>query len=155
MQVADPLTLYHQPENVFVAGFIGSPPMNLFKGTIERRAGNLLFHETGEADALFVPLTGRLGKLAQPLEGKPVVFGIRPENISESPQPGESTPITANIELSEPMGSETNAYFKTGSGNLIARLHTERLLNMGDSLTLHLNLARAHLFDANTEQVIR
>jgi multiple sugar transport system ATP-binding protein len=155
MQVADPLTLYNQPDNVFVAGFIGSPPMNLFRGTVERRETRLFFHETAEVDALFVPLTGRLAKLVAGREGKPVVFGIRPENISESPHAADSTPITATVELSEPMGSETNAYFKTGSGNLIARLHTERLLAMGDSLTLHLNLAKAHLFDAATEQVIR
>jgi multiple sugar transport system ATP-binding protein len=155
MQVADPLTLYHQPENVFVAGFIGSPPMNLLKGTIERRAGSLLFHEAADVDALFIPLTGRLAALASPLEGKTMIFGIRPENISESPHAGESTPVTASIELSEPMGSETNAYLKTGSGGLIARLHTERRLSMGDPLTVHLNLAKAHLFDATTEQVIR
>ena len=155
MQVADPLTLYHEPDNVFVAGFIGSPPMNLFKGKLERREGRLFFHETADTDALFIPLSGRIARLVAGHEGKPVIFGIRPENISESPHFEDSTPITATIELSEPMGSETNAYFKTGSGNLIARLHTERLLNMGDSLTLHLNLTKAHLFDATTEQVIR
>jgi multiple sugar transport system ATP-binding protein len=53
------------------------------------------------------------------------------------------------------MGSETNAYLKTGGGSMIARLHTERLLSMGDSLAVHLNLAKAHIFDATTEQVIR
>jgi ABC-type sugar transport system ATPase subunit len=48
MQVADPLTLYRQPENLFVAGFIGSPPMNLLKGKVQRRDGGLFFVEVGE-----------------------------------------------------------------------------------------------------------
>jgi multiple sugar transport system ATP-binding protein len=58
MQVADPLTLYRQPENLFVAGFIGSPPMNLLKGKIKWRDGGLFFVETGENNALTFPLKG-------------------------------------------------------------------------------------------------
>ena len=56
MQVADPLTLYRQPENLFVAGFIGSPPMNLLKGKVQRRDGGLFFVEAGEKNALTFPL---------------------------------------------------------------------------------------------------
>jgi multiple sugar transport system ATP-binding protein len=155
MQVADPLTLYHQPANVFVAGFIGSPPMNLLTGKIERRDGGLFFHETTPTDAVFIPLAGRLGELAARHEGKPVVFGIRPENISETPCASDSVPLHTAVELAEPMGSETNVYLKAGAGPLIARLHTERLLGIGDELTVHLNLAKALLFDAATGQVIR
>jgi len=155
MQVADPLTLYHQPENLFVAGFIGSPPMNLLRGHIQRREGGLFFVETAETDAVFIPLKGRLGELAARLIDQEVVFGIRPENITEQPRDADSVPLTAPIELSEPMGSETNAYLKTGAGILIARLHSEKLYHMGDNLTVHLHLAKAHLFDARTEQIIR
>src|SRR5437867_12877205 len=75
-QVAEPIDLYDNPKNMFVAGFIGSPPMNFFKGTIEQRAGGLWFAETGNGLALRVgwwmagKLTGHIGK--------PVVFGCRP-----------------------------------------------------------------------------
>jgi multiple sugar transport system ATP-binding protein len=58
MQVADPLTLFRQPENMFVAGFIGSPPMNLLKGKIQKRDGGLVFVENAEANPLTLPLQG-------------------------------------------------------------------------------------------------
>ena len=61
MQVADPLTLYRQPENLFVAGFIGSPPMNLLKGKVQRRDGGLFFVETAEKNGLVLPLKGPPG----------------------------------------------------------------------------------------------
>ena len=155
MQVADPLSLYHRPDNLYVAGFIGSPPMNLLRGRVERRDGTLLFIERAEADAVFIPLAGPLAALAASVEGREVVFGIRPENISETPHPADSFRLTLPVELSEPMGSETNAYLKTGSGTLIARLHNEKRYAMGEPLAVHLNLGKAHLFDAATEQAIR
>jgi multiple sugar transport system ATP-binding protein len=155
MQVADPLTLYHQPENVFVAGFIGSPAMNLLRGRIQRREGRLVFVEQAESDAVFVPLTGALAQRAEKNLDREVFLGLRPESIYDQPRGVETTPLTARVELSEPMGAETNVYLKTGAGNVIARLHTERRFTLGESLTVHLLLAKAHLFDAATEQVIR
>jgi multiple sugar transport system ATP-binding protein len=155
MQVADPLTLYHQPENLFVAGFIGSPPMNLLRGRIQRREGKLVFVETAETDAVFVPLAGPLAQRAEKHLDRDVVLGLRPETIHEQPRGADTVPLTAKIELSEPMGAETNVYLKTGSGTVIARLHTEQRFAVGDSLTVHLTLAKAHLFDAQTEQVIK
>src|SRR6476661_5761469 len=64
LQVADPLTLYRQPDNLFVAGFIGGPPMNLLKGKVQRRNGALFFTESAEKNALTFPLKGRLEGLA-------------------------------------------------------------------------------------------
>ncbi|AHF91893.1 sugar ABC transporter ATP-binding protein [Opitutaceae bacterium TAV5] len=159
MQVADPLTLYHQPDNLFVAGFIGSPPMNLLRGKIERRGGVLTFVEAAAgpaaSSAITVALNGPLAERAAKCADREVIFGIRPENIHEHPHTPENIPIRAHIDLAEPMGAETNVYLKTATGNLIARLHTERLFDFGEELTVHLNLAKAHLFDAATEQVVR
>ena len=86
MQVADPLTLYRQPENIFVAGFIGSPPMNLLKGKVQKLDSGLAFVEDGQTGALTIPLRGKLESLAAKYVGKPVIFGIRPEHLS---RPGE------------------------------------------------------------------
>src|SRR5689334_6667300 len=83
MQVADPLTLYRKPENLFVAGFIGSPPMNLLRGKIEQRPDGLVFTETSEKNALTIPLKPPVVDLASRYIGKNVVFGIRPEHITE------------------------------------------------------------------------
>src|ERR1700738_4250001 len=83
MQVADPLTLYRQPENLFVAGFLGSPPMNLLKGKVKRRDGGLFFVETGEINALTFPLKGRLEPFPSNYIEKDIVFGIRPEHLTD------------------------------------------------------------------------
>jgi multiple sugar transport system ATP-binding protein len=155
MQVADPLTLYLRPENLFVAGFIGSPPMNLLKGKVQQRDGGLQFVENGEKDVLALPLKGPLQAIASKYVDKEIVFGIRPENISIDPKDGSSTPVTMTVEISEPMGSESLVYLKSGTGYLIARIHGEHLFHVNDQLTIQLNLDKATLFDPQTEQVIR
>jgi multiple sugar transport system ATP-binding protein len=155
MQVADPLTLYRQPQNLFVAGFIGSPPMNLLKGKVEQRDGGLFFRESADKDALSFPLEGRLQPLAGKYVGKEVVFGIRPEHISNEPKAGSSTPVTLNVDIAEPMGSESLVYLKAGSGNVIARIQGEHVFHMGEPVTVQLDLDKVSLFNPETEEVIR
>jgi multiple sugar transport system ATP-binding protein len=154
MQVADPLTLYLRPENMFVAGFIGSPPMNLLKGKVQQRNGSVAFVEDGEKNNLTVPLQGTLQNRAGKYVDKAVVFGIRPENISSEPKEGFNTPVTMTVEIAEPMGSESLVYLKSGSGYLIARVHGEHLFRLNEQVTFQLNLDKAALFDPETEQVI-
>jgi multiple sugar transport system ATP-binding protein len=155
MQVADPLTLYRKPENVFVAGFIGSPPMNLLKGKIDQRDGALVFTENAEQNFLTIPLRGRLENLASRYAGKNVIFGIRPEHLSDDIKNQSHVPIASTVEIAEPMGSESLVYLKAGTGNLIARIHGEHLYHLGEALTVQLDLEKAHLFDAETENIIR
>jgi multiple sugar transport system ATP-binding protein len=157
MQVADPLTLYRQPNNLFVAGFIGSPPMNLLKGKVEQREGGLTFIEDGDKDkgALVVPLKGSAEGAAAKLVNKNVVFGIRPEHITNEATDGTYVPVKSSVEIAEPMGSESLVYMKAGTGNLIARIHGEHLFTLGEPITVQLNMDKATLFDAETEQVVR
>jgi multiple sugar transport system ATP-binding protein len=155
MQVADPLTLYLRPENLFVAGFIGSPPMNLLKGKVQKRNGSLVFSEGAEKNDLTFPLDGNLQALASKYIDKDIVFGIRPENISSELKAGSSKPINLTVEIAEPMGSESIVYMKAGKGNLIARIHGEHLFHLGEQVTVQLDFDKVTLFDAATEQVIR
>jgi len=155
MQVADPLTLYRQPENLFVAGFIGSPPMNLLRGKIERREGGLVFTETGEQNVVSVPLKGTIEPLAAKHLDKAIVFGVRPEHLTEGSQNGSRVPIASTVDIAEPMGSESLVYLKAGTGNLIARIHGEALFHMGQPLTVYVNIDKVVLFDPETEAVIR
>jgi multiple sugar transport system ATP-binding protein len=155
MQVADPLTLYLRPENLFVAGFIGSPPMNLLKGKVQKRNGSLFFSEGTEKNALTFPLAGRLQTIGSRYVDKDIIFGIRPENISSELKEGSSTPITMTVEIAEPMGSESIVYMKAAKGNLIARIHGEHLFHLGEQITVQLDLDKVTLFDPETEQVIR
>ena len=84
MQVADPLTLYRQPENIFVAGFIGSPPMNLLKGKVQRLDGGLSFVEDAQQNAMTVPLRGKLESLGRRLRGQANYFR-HPARASQRP----------------------------------------------------------------------
>jgi multiple sugar transport system ATP-binding protein len=155
MQVADPLTLYRQPANLFVAGFIGSPPMNLLKGKVEKEASGLVFRETAEENAVVIPLKGPIEALAGKVLGKTIVFGIRPEHLTEESKNGSTTPVSSTIDIAEPMGSESLVYLRAGTGNLIARIHGEALYHMGQPLTVYVNLDKATLFDTETEGVIQ
>ena len=155
LQVADPLTLYRQPDNLFVAGFIGGPPMNLLKGKVQRRDGGLFFVEAGDKNALTFPLKARLEPLATNYIDKEIVFGIRPEHITNEPKEGSSVPVTMIVDIAEPMGSESLVYMKAGTGNLIARIHGEHLFHLGEQVTVQLDLEKVSLFDVETEKVIR
>ena len=155
MQVADPLTLYRQPDNLFVAGFIGSPPMNLIKGKVQKRDGGLFFVETAEKNGLTIPLQGRLESLASKYVDKDIVFGVRPEHLSDQVKDSGHIPVTSTVEISEPMGSESLVYLKSGTGNMIARIHGEHLFHLGEQVTVQINLDKVSLFDAATENVIR
>jgi multiple sugar transport system ATP-binding protein len=154
MQVADPLTLYRQPENLFVAGFIGSPPMNLLKGKVQKQNGGLFFVETAE-NGLKFPLGGKLAPLAGKYVDKDIVFGVRPEHLTNEAKEGSYSPVASTVEIAEPMGSESLVYLKAGSGNFIARIHGEHLFHLGEKLTVQVNLDKVSLFDAATENVIR
>jgi multiple sugar transport system ATP-binding protein len=155
MQVADPLTLYMNPENMFVAAFIGSPPMNLLKGKVQKREDGLYFVESGEKDPLIIPLKGRLQELASKYLDKEIVFGIRPENISDKPKNSSTMPIALTVDIAEPMGAESIVYMKTGSGYLIARIVGEHLYHLGEKITVHVNLEKALLFDPDSQEAIR
>jgi multiple sugar transport system ATP-binding protein len=155
MQVADPLTLYRQPENLFVAGFIGSPPMNLLKGRVKPRDGHLFVVEADQENAIAFPLNGRLETLANRYVDKDIVFGIRPEHVTNGRKNGSSAPVTLTVDIAEPMGSESLVYLKTATGNLIARIPGELLFHSGEQVTVQLDLEKVSLFDPETGKVIR
>jgi multiple sugar transport system ATP-binding protein len=171
MQVAEPLTLYNQPDNLFVAGFIGSPPMNFFKGTVASESGRVWFTEQGGAPgALRVALNPKLSAAAQGRAGQPLILGIRPENIAEDAGADEGERAAAGrvgageraarsahvrVDISEPMGAETYLYLNTGATSFIARVKPTDRFQPNDQVTVVFDLDHAHLFDATTEQVIR
>jgi multiple sugar transport system ATP-binding protein len=155
MQVADPLTLYRSPENVFVAGFIGSPPMNLLRGKVQRKNGGLVFVENTDKNPITVPLAGPVAPLAERYVGKDIIFGIRPEHLSDEIKDVPTSPLTSTVEIAEPMGSESLVYMKAGTGNLISRIHGEKLFHIGQEVTVHVNLEKVSLFDTETENVIK
>jgi multiple sugar transport system ATP-binding protein len=154
MQVADPLTLYRSPDNLFVAGFIGSPPMNLLKGKVRRKDGGLEFVESAEK-GISVPLSGPVQPLAERYIDKDVVFGVRPEHLTQDLREHPTSPLTSTVEIAEPMGAESLVYLKAGAGNFIARIPGETLYHIGQEVTIHINLEKVCLFDVDTENVVK
>ena len=157
-QVATPLELYNHPANLFVAGFIGSPPMNFFKGTIRRIGGQFSFVETNEKlPPLELKLPDPIAEKISVCLGQPVVFGIRPENIHDVPAAMNATAVSTaevSVEVSEPMGAETLLYLTTGATSFIARVRPTDRFEVNERIKVTFDLAHAHFFDASSEQML-
>ncbi|MCF7616699.1 ABC transporter ATP-binding protein [Bacillus sonorensis] len=150
-QVASPHDIYHHPANQFVAGFIGSPGINFFKGIIEEQNGELFF--ANSSIRLHIPkeksgVLQRKGYLR-----KEAVLGIRPEHVNEQGQ-REETSFQAQVELSENMGSEQFLHAAIGEAPLIARLDGAKNLSPGEEISLSVNMEHAVFFDPHTEAAI-
>ena len=158
LQVATPLELYNRPANVFVGGFIGSPPMNFFRGTLRSEGGRIQFTETNAPGApVVLTLDERLARAGAAHVGRPVVFGISPENVRDSrtlasPEPSVSARV--RVDVVEPMGAETHLFLDTGATAFITRVDPTRSYAVGEMLSVTFDLASAHLFDGETEAVL-
>ena len=159
-QVAAPMELYHRPANLFVAGFIGSPPMNFFSGTIESGmfigdSGSQRIGEQKTTAPLKLRVEDAMASRLSGYQGRKVVLGLRPEHISEASaamNPIQS--VMATVELVEPLGSETYLYASAAGHPFVARTGTAQRLQTGKTVSLAFDMERAHYFDALTEQAI-
>jgi multiple sugar transport system ATP-binding protein len=139
-QIGAPLELYDQPKNAFVASFIGSPSMNLFKGTIDG-AGFVL----DGRDGLRLALPGNPAKPMNEFNGRRALFGIRPEHIELS---GNGTPAT--ISVIEPLGSETHLFAVIGGQKAVGVFNSRLSFNPGQSVAFQFPPALIHIFDETT-----
>jgi multiple sugar transport system ATP-binding protein len=153
-QVSDPITLYENPANKFVAGFIGSPPMNFMEGTvIKKENGAFYFREEHFQVKIIEDMLEKISKY----EGRKVVFGIRPEDIYDKLFVGDASPdntITATVEVIEPMGAETYLYLNTNKHPFIARVDAHEKVEVNQKLEVVFNMSKVHFFDCETEQTI-
>jgi multiple sugar transport system ATP-binding protein len=153
-QTDTPLALYNQPANLFVAGFLGSPPMNFVNGTLKQERESLVFSEI-QGGTIRVRLSTQERPGAQKLIGKPMLLGIRPENIELAQfasSDGSTGSFPAIVDIVEPMGAETNLYLQTGAHTVVCR--SQRALDhreAGHRLQFEMNLKKAHLFDPESE----
>ncbi|MCL4236788.1 MAG: sn-glycerol-3-phosphate ABC transporter ATP-binding protein UgpC [Anaerolineae bacterium] len=155
MQIDTPTALYDHPDNVFVAGFIGSPSMNFFDNSeLVERNGKMVV-DTGYFQ---VEVPADRQQAYRPHLGKRVVFGIRPENIAhpDYPAPGiVPSLIEANIDVVEEMGHEKIVYLEEGGKTFLARMDPRADVHVGQRTGALLNMAVMHLFDAETEQALK
>ncbi|MEL6815894.1 MAG: sn-glycerol-3-phosphate ABC transporter ATP-binding protein UgpC [Cyanobacteria bacterium J06598_3] len=154
-QIDTPQTVYDHPNNIFVAGFLGSPSMNFFDAQLVQGSGQLTIKTNS---GLTVPVPAERLQRYSDFTGRDVVFGIRPEGIYH-PQyvpPGISpVGVQATASVVELMGYEVIVYFTLADGTeFIARLDPRAKISAGDTLALQFDLTRFHLFDKESQQII-
>ncbi|MBN2550087.1 MAG: sn-glycerol-3-phosphate ABC transporter ATP-binding protein UgpC [Anaerolineales bacterium] len=153
-QIDTPQTLYDRPDNLFVAGFIGSPAMNFFPATL-KKDGSKVFVD-GVSFSVQIP-DNRVGPYMQYV-GRPVIFGIRPEDIHNpnfAPPSIEAQPVEAIVDVTELMGNEIFVYLKTGESSFVARVDPRSRYQINDKVQMVFNMANMHIFDRDSEKAIR
>jgi multiple sugar transport system ATP-binding protein len=148
-QVGDPVTIYNHPANRFVARFIGSPPMNLFDGTLETHDGELRLRTSFADYALPGAVRERLARSSRVGSGAaPVTCGIRAEDIAVSALNGAPAGgVRGMVDLMEPLGSDVYVSMAMGQEMLLARTAPDAPLVESEPAQVTLNLARVHFFD--------
>ena len=147
-QVGSPLEVYEQPRNLFVASFIGAPPMNFVKATISGDGATLT------ASKFTLPVPQSLKAVTTAHRGKKIVFGIRPENVVDASRPtrGETATMPVDVDVLEPLGHEVIVHGRVGDDLLVSKSDPHRAPRMGDRIEVVVELEAIHLFDAETEQ---
>jgi multiple sugar transport system ATP-binding protein len=148
-QVAPPETLYAEPVNVFVAGFIGSPKINLVSGQIDRSGGGSALR----CLATTIPLTTEIGDRLRSSQGEAVTVGIRPEDIAPCSAldntPGRAV-ISGRVEVIEPLGAETHVSVRVGDEIVTCRTPPRSGLEAGSMINLSFDIAQATIFDGTS-----
>ena len=144
-QVGTPYELYFKPANLFVAGFIGEPPMNFIRATVQGGCIDI----SGQK----IDISANLGSQKAAYEGKDIFFGFRPEAIVLGEQAGCHV-LKAKVELTEMLGDNTNVYINIGQHNAILKVTPYETPEMDADITFSIPLESTYLFDAETEMVI-
>jgi multiple sugar transport system ATP-binding protein len=153
-QLDSPQELYDRPDNLFVAGFIGSPAMNFFSAKLKKDDGRLLV----DAEAFVVEVPADKVDVYMSHVDKEVIFGIRPEDIHnpEFTPPGiTEQSVPAKVDVTELMGNEIFVYLASGEHTYIARVDPRTRVQMGDDMQVVFNMDNMHIFDLETEDAVR
>ena len=161
-QVGAPQSIYDNPVNLFVAGFLGSPSMNFFRGTVKAEENNrtaLLLDDAKTVKKVY--LDGTRGKqIADRYNGRHVILGIRPEDIYELDEAKKLGIENDSVDVDEPvvnremLGAEVILYFDEQGKTLAVRLSPENQTQVGEKVSLYFDMEKAHVFDPETEENI-
>ncbi len=153
-QIGTPDEIYNAPASTYVAGFIGSPTMNLVPAEIGRHGGKELAIRLD--DRVVWPLPQEHRERYAAWRERPVIFGLRPENFRAAAISGddEGVRLDAVAQVIEPLGSDTLVFFTLHDHEMVARLPPDRSVRAGEPLTLYPDLSRMHLFDRGTGRTI-
>jgi len=150
-QVGTPLEVYENPENLFVATFIGTPPMNFLRARLSGDAATL------EYDGASLPVPERYRQVTQGGGGREVLVGIRPENFkaAQDNTRGPAAPLHVKVEIVEPLGHEVIVHGRIGETVLVAAVDPHEAPGVGDEARLFVELDAVRMFDAATEQKLK
>ena len=161
-QVGAPQSIYDNPVNLFVAGFLGSPSMNFFRCTVKAEENNrtaLLLDDVKTVKKVY--LDGTRGKqIADRYNGRHVILGIRPEDIYELAEAKKLGIENKSVDVDEPvvnremLGAEVILYFDEQGKTLAVRLSPENQTQVGEKVSLYFDMEKAHVFDPETEENI-
>ncbi|MEM6825572.1 MAG: sn-glycerol-3-phosphate ABC transporter ATP-binding protein UgpC [Pseudomonadota bacterium] len=149
-QQGAPEELFKRPVNRFVAGFLGSPPMNFLAGEIQDRSGSLYI--VGEGFALH--LEGDKAQAARGHNEKSVVLGIRPSDLRFDPEAQDEKSLTLDVMVSEYVGAQSVLLCRCGAANVMVELNSETPVALGQTLKFAVNPNGVHLFDSKTERAL-
>jgi multiple sugar transport system ATP-binding protein len=154
-QVAPPIELYMHPLNKFVAGFIGSPPMNFMEVTSVQRNGSLWFQVDPQNAVRLLP---DMSHKLQNSVGKKLIFGIRPEDIYDKVYylggPSEGRMVKGRVDIVEPMGAEKYLHLSVGPHVVVARVHPNNEAKENQEIDVVFNMDKAKVFDPQTDKVL-
>src|SRR5262245_35281574 len=147
-QVGTPLDVYDRPANLFVAQFIGTPPMNFLRGQLKDDGATV----AGASFSLSIPQ--ELRAVTQGKSGAELVVGIRPEHLHARPPPdrGPTQELKVPVELVEPVGDEVVVHGKLGEDGMVFKLDPHQAPETGQTVAVHVQLNALHLFDGKTEK---
>jgi len=150
-QIGEPLYLYNHPINKFVAGFIGSPPMNFLTVTIKKEGDKIV---ADEGTFVLVP-TAEQQEALKAYVGKDVYFGIRPEDLTYQATPAAENNMQMKVTNKEPLGAETHLFLATKGQNIIARVQasTKDSFKLGETVNFKPDMARCKFFAKNPEDL--
>jgi len=152
-QLDTPSNLYRYPRNRFVAGFIGSPSMNFFDAVLKEEDGKLVV----ESDIFKVTVPAEYRSRYETYKGKPVIFGMRPENIHDpnyQPPETQTAIVEANVDVVEQMGNEMIVYFESNGKTFLGRLDPRTSARVGMRMGTAFDMANMHLFDVETDEAV-
>lgn len=150
-QLDTPQTLYDQPNNLFVAGFIGSPSMNFFDVVLKVDGKTLNI----ESEGFNLRIPEDRSAPFMKLEGKKVKFGIRPEDIhnpSFIPQGIHTATVEAKVDVTELMGNEIFLYLVSGKDDFVARVDPRTRFQIGEKVEVAFNMDKIHIFDPSLDE---
>ncbi len=148
-QVGTPEEIYDFPANTFVAGFIGTPPINFFRASVVMKKSKVIL----DAGEFSIELPSEIAKIIRKADCREVIAGVRPEDILIS-RKGEKNTIEMKVDLVEPIGSEDFLYMSRGNLRMVAKAPPKIGLKMGDKITITFNMKHIHIFDAKTEKAV-